>query len=93
MYRDIRYIVPFFINLGLFLTPVIYPVKSIPEKFYWIIQLNPMTGIIESMRYCIFANGTFPWIPFAMSFSMSTLLFWSGLFFFNKYDKKFADVI
>ena len=93
MYRDLRYVVPFFISLCLFVTPVIYPAKMIPEKFSWILNLNPMTGIIEMMRFCIFPNYEFSIMSFMYSLLMCTAFFWGGLFFFNKYDKKFADVI
>lgn len=93
MYRDIRYAVPFIVRLGLFLTPVIYPVSIVSQKYRWILYLNPMTGIIEGCRAFLLGYKSVP--VFGLFLSMVTVLifFISGAFFFRKMEKSFADVI
>ena len=67
-YRDIRYVVPFFIQLWLFATPVIYPTTLLPEKFRWLLALNPMSGVIEAHRACILGHKPIDWLPLGISF-------------------------
>jgi lipopolysaccharide transport system permease protein len=93
MYRDIGYIIPFFISLGMFLTPVIYPVSILPEKYSWILYLNPTTGIIESFRSALLGYKPIPAFGLTLSFVITLLLFVSGMLFFRKMEKSFADVV
>ncbi len=93
MYRDIKYAVPFFISLGLFLTPVIYPVSIVSEKYSWILYLNPMAGIVESFRASILGYKSIPLFGLFLSVTITTLFFISGIFYFKKMEKIFADVV
>lgn len=91
-YRDVRYALPFFIQLLLFLTPVIYP-PSILGKHQWLLYLNPMSGVIETMRAALLGTGPVNWLIFGASSLMSVLIFIFGLFYFKRYEKFFADII
>ena len=90
-YRDFRYVVPFLIQAGLYLSPVIYPVGLVPERWRWVLALNPMTGIIEGFRSSLLGK---PWQfdTLAISVLVSTLLLVYGLFYFRKMERRFADV-
>ncbi|HUU40797.1 MAG TPA: ABC transporter permease [Desulfatiglandales bacterium] len=92
-YRDIKYVVPFLIQLWLFATPVIYPASMLPEKYQWILSLNPMAGVIEAHRACILGNKPVDWNSLIISVGMILLIFISGAFYFKKMERSFADVI
>ncbi len=92
-YRDVRYVIPFCIQMLLFLTPVIYPVSIVGEKYAWILRLNPMSGIIENARAFILGYGTVNWESLLMSIGVSSLLVIVGLIYFKKTERVFADVI
>lgn len=91
-YRDIRYALPFFIQLLIFLTPVIYPTTLIDQKYRWLIALNPMTGVIESARAGIIGSGSIDFSLLAISGIISIALFLFGIFYFRKTEKSFADI-
>lgn len=92
-YRDVRYALPFFIQILLFVTPVIYPVSIIPQRFQWIAYLNPMTGVITAARSSLLGNASVDWTLLAISFVTSIVLFLFGLWYFKKTEQFFADVI
>lgn len=92
-YRDVKQALPFVIQTGLFLTPVIYPVASIPEKFQWLLYLNPMTGVINAMRASFLGSGMINWKLTGISVIVSVLLFIIGLYYFKGREKEFADII
>ena len=91
-YRDVRYAVPFFIQLMLFLTPVIYPVSIAPRFRQWLI-LNPMTGIIEAHRAAILGNNLINMEFLGYSIIITLAIFISGAFYFKSVEKYFADII
>lgn len=91
-YRDVRYAVPFFIQLGLFFTPVIYPV-SIAPRFKQLLYLNPMTGYIEAHRSLILGLNNFNWSSLLIALLISIIVFISGAFYFKSVEKYFADII
>lgn len=93
MYRDIRHAVPFFIRLGLFITPVIYPLSIVPKDLSWILYLNPMAGLIESFRASILGYKAIPWFGLISSVFIALSIFVSGVFFFRRMEKNFADII
>jgi len=93
MYRDVRYAIPFVIQLGMFVTPVIYPVSIAPEGYKWILYLNPMAGIIESYRASILGYKTIPVMGLTFSIVFTFVIFLSGVYFFKRMEKSFADVI
>jgi lipopolysaccharide transport system permease protein len=91
-YRDFRYVVPFFIQLLLFLTPVIYPVSIIKYKWaQYLLSVNPMAGAIDMMRSTV-TYVPVDWFLVAISASISVLLFIAGLFYFRKTEYYFADL-
>lgn len=91
-YRDVRYALPFFIQLLVFVTPVIYP-SSILGKYQWIWYFNPMSGVIEAIRAGLLGVGAINWLLFGSSCVLSILLFFFGALFFKKSEKNFADLI
>lgn len=92
-YRDVRYILPFFIQLLLFLTPVIYPVSIVSEKFQWILGLNPMTGVIDTARVILLGIGEINWFLLLISGGFLILYFLLGILYFKQTERYFADVI
>jgi lipopolysaccharide transport system permease protein len=92
-YRDVRAIVPFIIQLGLFLTPVIYPVSLIPHKYQWILSLNPMSGVINTMRAGLLHQGSINWADLAISCISALVLLWVGMTYFKYTERRFADII
>lgn len=91
-YRDVRYAVPFFIQLGLFFTPVIYPVSIAPRLKNFLL-LNPMTGFIETHRSLILGLDNFSFTPLLISIFITGLIFISGAFYFKSVEKYFTDII
>ncbi len=92
-YRDVRYAVPFMIQLGLFVTPVIYPTSLVPADFRPLFGLNPMAGVVEGFRWSLLAKGHPAWALMAVSAIVATLLLVGGLFYFRRVEQGFADVI
>jgi len=92
-YRDIGHAAPFFIQLLLFATPVIYPASMIPERFRIFLALNPISGIIDAHRACILGYKDIDVSALSVSILVSSLIFISGLFYFRKTEHFFADVI
>jgi len=91
-YRDVRYALPFFIQLLIFITPVIYP-ASILGTHKWLLYLNPMSGVIETMRVGLLGVGTIDWSVFGFSALLSIILFMLGLLYFKRSERFFADII
>ena len=91
-YRDVRYVLPFFIQLLLFITPVIYP-ASIAGKYSWILSLNPMTGVIKAAQAAILGNAPINWLLLLISAVSSLALFVLGIYYFKKMEKYFADLV
>ncbi len=92
-YRDIKYTVPFLIQLWMFSSPIVYPASMIPEKFRFWYGLNPMAGVIEGFRSILLGTVPFPFKMIAMSTIVSIFLFVSGVMYFRRMERYFADVI
>lgn len=92
-YRDVKYAIPFFIQMWMFLTPVIYPSSLIPEKWRWLLALNPMTGIIEGFRYAIVPSDGFALSTVLVSLGISILVFGVGYVWFRRTERAFADIV
>lgn len=92
-YRDVKQALPFLVQLGLFLTPVIYPVTAIPQQYQWLLYLNPMTGVINAMRASFLGAGEINWPLTSLSVAMAVLMFIGGLYYFKGREKEFADII
>ncbi len=91
-YRDFRYIVPFFVQIWMFLTPVIYSTVMIPENWRWLILLNPMAGIVDAYRSAILGK-PFEWGNLGISIVIAAVIFFCGLMYFRKTEKYFADIV
>lgn len=91
-YRDVRYALPFFIQILMYVSPVIYPSSLIGEKFRWIIALNPMTGVIETARVSFFGVTSINFGLLFASFVIALILFLFGVFKFKKTERFFADL-
>ncbi len=92
VYRDFQYLVPFGIQIWFFLTPVVYPVRAIPQKWQWLLALNPMTGIVDAYRSVIL-DKPFVWENMAISIVVIAVVFLAGLFYFRRMERSFADVV
>jgi lipopolysaccharide transport system permease protein len=98
-YRDVKYVVPFFIQLWLFVTPVIYPASRVTTKLAehglptWIYGLNPMAGVVEGFRWSLLGVGTRPGPVILASAAVTTVLLLSGAFYFRRMERTFADVV
>jgi len=91
-YRDVQYILPFFIQILLFLTPVIYP-ASIAGKWSKLLAINPMTGVIQNARAAILGTAPINWTLIAISFLTCVLMLFIGTYIFKKVERYFADII
>lgn len=91
-YRDVRYVLPFFIQLLLFVTPVIYP-ASIAGAYSKILALNPMMGVIQSARAALLGATPINWVLILTSFIGCSVIFVFGIIYFKKTERYFADII
>ena len=92
-YRDIRYAIPFVVQLWMFVSPVIYPVSMVDEKYQWLLALNPMGGVITAFRASLLGHQPIDWFLLIISAVIIVLLFLTGIFYFKRMEKTFADVV
>jgi lipopolysaccharide transport system permease protein len=92
-YRDVKYVIPFMIQLGLFITPVIYPASFLPARVRPLLALNPLSGIVELFRAALFPHLKIDFQPLLISLVASFSLFVAGALYFRKAEEKFADII
>lgn len=92
-YRDIRYMIPFTVQLWMFASPIVYPTSLVPEKYHLLYALNPMTGVIEGFRSSLLGTGAFPTMLVAVSAAVSVVLLGIGLAYFGRTERYLADVI
>jgi lipopolysaccharide transport system permease protein len=92
-YRDVRYAVPFLLQVWLFATPVIYATADVPERWRLLLSLNPMSGMIEAFRYALLGTGEPPLPKVAVSVVIVLTLLVTGLLYFRRMERSFADVI
>jgi len=92
-YRDIRYVIPFLIQLWMFVSPIIYPVSMVPPKYRWLLALNPMTGVIDAFRASILGHRPIDWLMLSISTAIISTLFISSIFYFRRMENIFADII
>jgi lipopolysaccharide transport system permease protein len=91
-YRDVRYALPFFIQILLFVTPVIYP-ASIAGKYSKLLAINPMTGVIQNARAALLGTAPINWALIGISFIGCFVLLIAGIFIFKRVERYFADII
>lgn len=92
-YRDIRYALPFIIQLWLFASPVIYPSSVMPQKWRWVLWLNPLTGIIEGFRSALFGVNKFNWIALGLSTAITFGVLIYSAYTFRRMERVFADIV
>jgi len=92
-YRDLTFLVTFGVQLLMYGTTVIYPLSAAPEKYKRIIELNPMTGIIEAFRYAFLGKGEFTAWSIGYSVVVTVIVLFLGIIIFNKTEKNFVDTI
>jgi len=93
-YRDFRYVIPFVVQFGLYVSPVGFSSKVIPEQWRLLYSLNPMVGVIDGFRWCIL-GGDSPiyWPGFLLGLTIIVFFLWLGVSRFRKMEKTFADII
>jgi lipopolysaccharide transport system permease protein len=93
-YRDFRYIVPFIVQFGLYISPVGFSSSIVPEKWRLLYSLNPMVGVIDGFRWCLLrGQSPFQLSAFSISVFITVILCVTGIWYFRKMEKTFADVI
>ena len=92
-YRDIRYAIPFLVQIWMFISPVIYPVSLVKEKYQWLLAINPMGGVINAYRASLIGHKTIDWTLLGISAVIIVLIFLSGVYYFRRMEKSFADVV
>lgn len=91
-YRDFTHLTPFVVQIWMYVTPVIFPVNLVPERWQWLLYLNPMTGLVEGFRSA-FLGKPFDVAGLGLSFIMAFVALVAGVAFFNRVERRFADII
>jgi len=92
VYRDFRFVIPFMMQMWMYITPVIYPVSFIPENYRWLIFLNPILGWVDGARAAILGT-PIDWAAVMFSTVFTLLILYFGLRYFERSERRFADVI
>jgi lipopolysaccharide transport system permease protein len=92
-YRDFRYIVPFVVQFGLYVSPVGFSSNVVPEEWRWLYSINPMVGVIDGFRWAILGAQDIYWPGFWISVAGVILIIISGIWYFRRTERTFADVI
>src|SRR5262245_2350608 len=92
-YRDVKHAIPFLVQIWMFLTPVIYPTRLLPKQFAWLLQLNPLTGIIEAFRASAVPSAPFAWSGLAVAAGVTLVLLVVGIAYFRRAEDYFTDII
>ena len=91
-YRDIRFALPFVLQLMMYASPVVYPASLIPSRYRLLYGLNPMAGVIEGFRSALLGTNPMPWGMIAVGAGVAVLIAVSGAFFFRRRERVFVDV-
>lgn len=91
-YRDFTHLTPFMVQIWLYITPVIFPVSLVPERWQWLLYINPMTGLVEGFR-AAFLGKPFDLTGLGISFTIALAVFLIGVAYFEKVERRFADII
>jgi len=93
-YRDFRYVIPFLVQCGLYVSPVGFSSNVVPDKWRLLYSLNPMVGVIDGFRWCILGGNSPIYLPgFFLSLAIIAFFLWLGVSRFRKMEKTFADII
>jgi lipopolysaccharide transport system permease protein len=91
-YRDVRYAMPFLIQVWMFVSPIIYPSSLVPEEWRWVLALNPLTGVVESFRASLFGQ-QMPWLELAYSSAFAIVMLVYASYTFRRMERSFAEFI
>ncbi len=92
-YRDVRYVVPFGVQLWLFATPVVYPITLVHEPWQTVIAINPMVGVVEGFRWAVLGGISAPWDLIGISAASALVMLVVGLAYFDRVERSFADLM
>lgn len=92
-YRDVRIALPFALQVWFFASPIIYPTSMVPERWRWLMALNPMSGIVEGFRAALYGRKEFDWASLAASAVIALLLLTCAVFTFRRMERGFADIV
>jgi len=92
-YRDVKFVMPFFIQLLMFVSPVIYPADIVGGNLRWLLDLNPMTGLINAHRACLLGHMPIDWYGLGISTILTFVLFITGVLYLKNTEKYFADLV
>lgn len=93
MYRDVKYALPFVVQLLLFVSPVIYPMSKVSDEYRWLMMLNPLSGIIEASRSAVVPGHPMDWGHFGVSALIALAVFFGGSAYFYRVQRRFADLV
>jgi lipopolysaccharide transport system permease protein len=91
-YRDVKQAVPFFVQVWMFASPIVYPISMVPENYRPLYALNPLAGVIAGFRTVLLRTGPVPWREIGISIGVSLCLFVAGALYFRRSERIFADV-
>jgi lipopolysaccharide transport system permease protein len=92
-YRDVHHLVPYLLQIGMFVTPVVYAVQLLPARFQWLLQLNPMTGVVEGFRWALLGKPVEAWGLLGLGFLLAGLVLVSGMVYFRRVERTLADIL
>lgn len=92
-YRDFRYVVPFIVQMGLYISPVGFSSSVVPEQWRLVYSLNPMVGVIDGFRWSICGTEAIYWPGFLLSIAITAVMLWASIAYFRRTERTFADVI
>jgi len=96
-YRDVNYLIPFLVQIWMYLTPVVYGSTLLPEQYRFLLALNPMTAVVEGFRRALLGPGVesvqLPWVLYVASVAIAIVVLLSGAYFFRRTERTFADII
>lgn len=91
-YRDLRIVIPWVLQIAMYVTPVVYPLAALPERYRTLAKVNPMTGIVEAFRATLFGTPV-ELAPVVWSAAAGVVLLFSGAFYFRRVERRFADIL
>ena len=92
-YRDLKFLISFGVQLLMYATPIIYPLSASPEKYRWILELNPLTPILEAFKYSCMGCGALSWSGLLYSFIFMLVSLFLGIIIFSRQEKTFMDTV
>ena len=92
-YRDFRYVIPFIVQFGLYVSPIGFSTSRIPDNWRLVYSLNPIVGVIDGFRWCLLDGTTIYWPGFTASMAVAAFLLWLGVHTFRSMERSFADII